>query len=57
MKGDKKWKEAVFKISDAAMKRSHERCSDFAIVSKDSTDAVFHMIEITRVSSEATIEV
>jgi len=57
MEGDKQWKEAKFKISDAAMKRSHIGGSDFAIVSKDSTDAVFHMIEITRENSKARIVV
>jgi len=57
MQGDKQWKEATFKIDNAAMTRSHEHGSDFAIVSKDGTDAVFHMIEVTRESSPMRIVV
>jgi len=48
MVGGKKWNEALFTLPDAAMDRSYDRGSDFKIVSKDSTDAVFHMIEIAR---------
>merc|ERR1712113_685869 len=53
MSGDRTWKEAMFSISDAAMNRTHAKGSDFAIVSKDSTDAVFHMIEVSRLSYDA----
>merc|ERR1712070_367437 len=54
MKGDGRWKNASFTIADATMDRSHVRGSDFSIVSKDSTDAVFHMIEIARATSMVT---
>jgi hypothetical protein len=47
--GDGQWKEASFQISDGAMDHGHTRGSDFAIVSMDRTDAIFHMLEVDRV--------
>lgn len=48
MSGSNKWNEQIVTISNAAMDRTYDRNSDFKITSNDSTDAVFHMIEITR---------
>jgi len=49
MTGSKQWKTTEWTaLANAGMKRAGTKGSDFAITSKDSTDAIFHMIEVSR---------
>jgi hypothetical protein len=56
MSGDGEWKQTSVKVTDAAMNHRHTRGCDFELVSRSSTDAVFHMIEVDRLEATTVVE-
>lgn len=46
--GSGTWKEEVFSVNDAAMNTNGPRGSDLALINTDSSDEIFHLIELER---------